>query len=266
MRDVLPGADPGFDNRRLPVYEAGEIDVPFVVWGSGEFIARDTFWEEHAHPTHELLWNERGASSATVGTRVWTITSAVGLWIPAGVRHSGWTPAGTRHRAAHFGVHAAPAIADRAVAVQVTPLLRLLLDRLEGESLAGDERARTEATVLDLIAPARGEILLQIPESPLLAPIVSAVLEDPADTTTLAAWAARLGVSTRTLTRAFQAETGLGFSRWAATARVRHAIALLARGEAVEDVAACVGYHSASAFGAAFRRVTGTSPGRFRAR
>lgn len=264
IRDVLPGADPGFDNRRLPVYEAGEIDVPFVVWGSGEDIARDTFWEEHAHPTHELLWNESGASSATVGTRVWTITSTVGLWIPAGVRHSGWTPAGTRHRAAHFGVHAVPAIADRPVAVQVTPLLRLLLDRL-GEDLTGGERARTEATVLDLIAPARNEILLRIPESPLLEPIVSALLEDPADTTTLAAWAVGLGVSTRTLTRAFRAETGLGFSRWAATARVRHAIALLARGEEIEDVARCVGYHSASAFGTAFRRITGTSPGRFRA-
>ncbi|QUX25951.1 AraC family transcriptional regulator [Nocardiopsis sp. MT53] len=265
IRDVLPGADPGFDNRRLPVYEAGEIDVPFVVWGSEEVIARDTFWEEHAHPTHELLWNEHGASSATVGTRVWTITPTVGLWIPAGVRHSGWTPAGTRHRAAHFGVHAVPAIADRPVAVEVTPLLRLLLDRLDHGDLSGDERARTEGMVLDLIAPARNEILLQIPESPLLAPIVEAVLADPADTTTLAAWAARLGVSTRTITRAFRAGTGLGFSRWVATARVRHAIALLSRGEDIEDVAACVGYHSASAFGTAFRRITGTSPGRFRA-
>ena len=265
IRDIPPGADRGFDNRRLPVYEAGEIDVPFVVWGSGEEIARDTFWEEHAHPTHELLWNEYGASSATVGARVWTVTSTVGLWIPAGVRHSGWTPAGTRHRAAHFGVRAVPAIADRPVAVEVTPLLRLLLDRLDHEGLSEGERARTEGMVVDLIAPARNEILLQIPESPLLAPIVAAVLENPADTTTLAAWAARLGVSSRTLTRAFQAGTGLGFSRWVATARVRHAIALLSRGEDIEEVASCVGYHSVSAFGAAFRRITGTSPGRFRA-
>ncbi|MDT0331221.1 helix-turn-helix domain-containing protein [Nocardiopsis lambiniae] len=266
-RDVLAGArDRVFDNRRLPSYEAGEIAVPFVVWGTEKVIARDTFWEEHSHPTHELLWNERGASSATIGPRVWTITSTVGLWIPAGVRHCGWTPAGTWHRAAQFGVHAVPSIADRPVAVEVTPLLRLLLGRLDGEELRADERARTEAMVLDLIAPARNEILLRIPESPLLAPIVSAVLEDPADTTTLAAWAARLGVSGRTVTRAFRAETGLGFSRWVATARVRHAITLLAHGEDIEEVAACVGYHSVSAFGTAFRRITGTSPGRFRVR
>lgn len=89
--------------------------------------------------------------------------------------------------------------------------------------------------------------------------------ENPADATTLAAWAVRLGVSTRTITRAFRSETGVGFSQWLAAARVRHAIVLLARGEEIDEVAACVGYHSASAFGAAFRRVTGVSPGRFRA-
>ncbi|MBB6119838.1 helix-turn-helix domain-containing protein [Nocardiopsis algeriensis] len=252
------------DSRRLPLYAPGEIDVPFVVMGSAEVIPRDTFWEEHSHPTHELLWNRRGASSATVGRRVWTITPTLGLWIPAGTRHSGWTPAGTWHRAAQFGVHAVPQLSDGPVAMEVTPLLRLLLDRLDTEELAPEARSRTEAMVLDLLAPARNELILQIPESPLLAPVVAAVRENPADTTTLAVWAARLGVSTRTITRAFRAETGLGFSRWLATARVQHAITMLARGEEIDDVALRVGYHSASAFGAAFRRITGLSPGRFR--
>lgn len=253
------------DSRRLPLYAAGEIDVPFVVHGTDEVIARDTYWEEHSHPTHELLWNQRGASTARIGARMWTITPSVGLWIPAGTLHSGWTPAGTWHHAAQFGIHAVPAIADTPVAVEVTPLLRLLLERLNTEDLAADSRARTEALVLDLLAPAPVELLLKIPESPLLAPIVAAVRADPADDTTLAAWAARLEVSGRTLTRAFRAQTGLGFSQWLAAARVQHAITLLCGGEEIEEVAERVGYHSASAFGTVFRRVTGMSPGRFRA-
>ncbi|MFD6950388.1 AraC family transcriptional regulator [Nocardiopsis sp. TSRI0078] len=264
-RTAGPARGDAVDSRRLPLYAAGEIDVPFVVLGSTEVIPRDTFWEEHSHPTHELLWNQRGASSATIGRRVWTITPTVGLWIPAGVRHSGWTPAGTWHRAAHFGVHAVPSISDRPVALEVTPLLRLLLDRLDADGLAPDARARTEALVPDLLTPAQHELILRIPESPLLAPIVAAVRADPADDTTLAVWAARLGVSTRTITRTFRSETGLGFSQWLATARVQHAVAMLARGEEIAEVAACVGYHSASAFGVVFRRITGTSPGRFRA-
>ena len=254
----------GVDTRRLPSYAAGEIDVPFVMAGSVEVIAQDTFWAEHSHPTHELLWNERGASSATVGTRVWSITPSVGLWIPAGVRHSGWTPSGTWHRAAHFSVREVAPLSDRPVAVEVTQLLRLLLGRLGEEGLDHRSRAKTESMVLDLLAPAEHELLLRFPESALLGPIVTTLREDPADTTTLAAWASRLGVSTRTLTRAFHAETGMGFAQWTAAARVQHAIAMLARGEGIEEVAERVGFGSASSFSTAFRRVTGMSPGRFR--
>ncbi|GAA4904421.1 AraC-like DNA-binding protein [Streptomonospora salina] len=262
LRSEAPG-DGATDRRTLPLYGAGEVDVPFVVLSGAETIAADTFWDVHSHPTHELLWNEEGASSAVIGGRIWTVTPAAGLWIPAGIRHSGWTPAGIRHRAAQFAVDSVPSISDVPVAVELTPLLRLLLDRLDADGLAPAARARTEAVVLDLLAPARNELTLRIPESPLLAPIAATVRDDPADATTLAAWAGRLGVNTRTITRAFRAETGLGFSRWVATARMQHAVAMLARGDRIDDVAERVGYHSASAFGAAFRRITGASPGRF---
>ncbi|GAB3479489.1 AraC family transcriptional regulator [Nocardiopsis coralliicola] len=261
---VAPGAADA-DTRRLPSYAAGEVEVAYVLLGREELIARDTYWAEHSHPTHELLWNRRGASTARVGNRVWAITPAAGLWIPAGTPHSGRTPAGTWHCAAQLSIHAAPSIADGPTAVEMTPLLRLLLDRLDEGGLSAESRAKTEALVLDVLAPAEHPVLVQSPEAPLLAPIVAAAAADPADSTTLEGWSARLGVSARTITRTFRAETGLGFSRWLLTLRVQQAIALLARGDEVEQVAAHVGYHSASAFGAAFRRVTGTSPARFRA-
>jgi AraC-like DNA-binding protein len=276
IQDLPPGAVTGrrravgegaemVDSRRLPVYEAGAIDAPFVIAGNYEVMARNTFWEEHSHPTHELLWTERGASSATVGSRIWAITPSVGLWVPAGIRHSGWTPVGVTLRAAQFSFTAAPSISAEPVAVEMSTLLVLLLDRLTVDGLDPASRAATEVMVLDVLAPAQHEVSLRVPVSPLLAPIVAAIRTDPADSTTLVQWAARLGVSTRTITRMFHAETGVGFSRWIATARAQHAIELLAQGEAIDEVAYCVGYRSASAFGTAFRRVTGMSPGRFRA-
>jgi AraC-like DNA-binding protein len=51
------------------------------------------------------------------------------------------------------------------------------------------------------------------------------------------------------------------FSRWRASARMRAALPLLAAGRPVSQVASEVGYDTASAFVAAFRRVTGTTPG-----
>ncbi len=102
--------------------------------------------------------------------------------------------------------------------------------------------------------------------SDLLRPIADAVRRDPGDRRALADWASELGVSARTITRAFTAETGTSFARWVAAVRAQHAVGLLTRGLAVDEVAERVGYGSASAFGAAFRRTTGLTPGAFRAR
>ncbi|MFI8523013.1 AraC family transcriptional regulator [Promicromonospora sukumoe] len=252
------------DSRSLPTFAAGAVDVPYVIQGMDELVSRDTVWEEHSHPTHELLWNLRGASSATTGSRTWTITPLVGLWVPAGVVHSGRMPAGTWYRAAQFGLHAAPPLAQEPVAVEITPLLALLLDRLDDDALPTASRTLTEQMVLDVLEPSPHELFVQRPRGDLLRPIATALTEDPADQRGLTDWAVLLDVSPRTITRAFRAETGLSFARWQAVLRAQRAILLLAQGIAVEQVAEQVGYRSASAFGAAFRRTTGTTPARYR--
>lgn len=252
------------ESRTLPTYAAGSVDVPWVIRCMDELVSRDTVWEAHAHPTHELLWNLRGASSATTGSRTWTITPQLGLWVPAGVAHSGHAPGGTWYRAAQFSTHAVSPLSAGPVAIEVTPLLALLLDRLTDESLTAGSRSLTERMVLDVLAPSEHELFLQQPRSDLLRPVAAALTEDPADPRTLSAWAEELGVSPRTVTRAFRAETGLSFARWQAVLRAQRAVLLLAQGAGLEQAAEAVGYRSASAFGVAFRRTTGRTPGQFR--
>lgn len=251
------------DSRALPVYSAGSVAVPYVIDGMDELVSRETVWAPHAHPTHELLWNLRGASSVTVADRTWAITPTTGLWLPAGTVHTARAPAGTWYRAAQFGVHAVRPLADAPVAVDVTPLLALLLDRLQDPALAEASRALTEQMVLDLLVPAPHEVAVTTPRSPLLRPVVDALTADPGDPRALADWATALGVSPRSLTRAFRAETGLSLGGWQAAVRAQRAVLLLAAGERVDDVAEAVGYATASAFGAAFRRRTGRSPSAF---
>ncbi|MFJ4963169.1 HTH-type transcriptional repressor of iron proteins A [Streptomyces sp. ADI96-02] len=252
------------ETRSLPALAPGAVDTAFVIEGYDEVVPHDTVWEDHSHPFHELLWNERGATSAVVGARIWTITPALGLWMPAGTLHSGSAPAGTWFRASFFGFRTTSSISDVPVAVEITPLLRLLLERLGEPGLSDRSRAATEALVLDVLTPSPRELLVQVPTSPLLRPIAEAVRENPADQRSLADWAAALRVSARTITRAFSAETGTSFVRWVAAVRAQHAIDLLTRGRDVETVAEEVGYRSASAFGVAFRRTTGLTPGTFR--
>ena len=250
------------DVRSLPRQRAGEEAGAFVIRGMDEHLARDTVWDPHSHSFGELVWNERGASTATIGSRRFTITPAVGLWIPAGTVHSAHARAGTWFRAAQVAVGSAP-MPSSPVAVGITDLLHLLLVRLD-EQLAPGSRAICEAMILDLLTPAAGQSEVRLPGSDLLSPIVATVTRDPADARTLGEWAAQQGVSTKTLSRAFEKDAGMTFGRWVAAVRAERAIHMLAAGELPEDVAEAVGYRSVSAFGAAFRRTTGRTPGAFR--
>lgn len=252
------------DVRSLPLLAAGSVEVPFAVGAMEEPVERDTVWRAHSHPTHELLWNIAGACTVTVDDESHIITPQLGLWIPAGARHSGFTPKGTRYGAVQFNVAAAPRLADSAVAVEISPLLRLLLRRLADGSLGTQSRQLTETMILDVMVPADNSLRVKTPTAPLLQPIVRTLQGDPGNRLSLERWAKRLGVSTKTITRTFQAETGLSFSRWRSAVRAQQAVVMLAAGADAEDVACRTGYHSVSAFGAAFRRITGRTPGHFR--
>jgi AraC-like DNA-binding protein len=101
------------------------------------------------------------------------------------------------------------------------------------------------------------------PRDPRAREVADALLASPEDRRSLAQWGHEIGASARTLTRAFIADTGITFNRWRAAVRVRAALPHLASGVPVHQVAGLVGYDTPSAFIAAFRRETGTTPGAY---
>ncbi|QGU07297.1 HTH-type transcriptional repressor of iron proteins A [Corynebacterium occultum] len=252
------------DVQALPHLEFAPGDLPGMMGSMGELVEREIAWESNSRATHELLWTASGAGTVTIGEETYTVTPQLGLWLPAGACHSGFTPLGTCQRVALFSIGGTPQFSDRPVPVEITPLLQLLLKRLQVPGLDERSRSLSEAMIVDVLQPAERDLRVRIPASELLQPIVEALRQEPGNRFSLEQWAEQLEVSTKTVTRSFRAETGLSFSRWRATVRAQHAVVLLAAGMEIEDVAFRTGYHSASAFGAAFRRVTGKTPGFFR--
>lgn len=85
---------------------------------------------------------------------------------------------------------------------------------------------------------------------------------DPADTPRIRDLATELGVSDRTLERAFAADALMPLGEWRQRSRICRAIALLAAGGAVQHIALEVGYATPSAFVAAFKSYAGLTPGK----
>src|SRR5690606_12321672 len=88
-------------------------------------------------------------------------------------------------------------------------------------------------------------------------------LARPSQAASAEGWAAELNVSTRTLARLFQRETGMSFMDWRRRACVLAALPRLAAGVPVTAIALDLGYGSAGAFSTAFRRVLGAPPSHY---
>jgi AraC-like DNA-binding protein len=104
---------------------------------------------------------------------------------------------------------------------------------------------------------------LRLPGDRRLRALCEALLEQPGASFALEEWAARTGASPRTLARLFQQELSMTFGQWRQRVRLAHAAALVSTGEPLAAVAEKLGYESASAFSAMFKRVLGRSPREF---
>jgi AraC-like DNA-binding protein len=219
----------------------------------------------HEHGAHQLSVAADGVLCMGVDERdrMWVLPRSRALWIPAGRSHTVDTIGGATMTSLWFDPVACPIDWTEPTVVPVDELLGALVARLDRDDLGADERARAEAVLFDLVRPLAlptATLDLPMPVDDRARRVADALLADPADPRSLAEWGRVVGAGDRTLTRAFVRETGLRFDEWRTRARVTAAVGLLATGSPVGRVAGDVGYATASAFGAAFRRVTGTTP------
>ena len=210
---------------------------------------------------HQLSVAADGVVCMGLADRAWVLPRSRALWIPAGVPHTVDTIGGGTLTSLWFDPARCPISWSEPTVVPVDELLGALVDRLDDDGLSAGERSRAEAVLFDLIRPIDSAPLdLLIPQDDRARRVAEALVADPADQRSLVDWGREVGASDRTLTRAFVRDTGLRFDEWRTRVRVTAAVRLLAAGVPVARVATDVGYATASAFGAAFRRSTGTTP------
>ena len=221
--------------------------------------------DPHRHSRAQLLFATSGAMRVTTGGGAWIVPPLRAVWIPAGVEH-GWLVTGlVRLRTLFIDPAAAPFMpaADCRV-VEVSELLRaLILAAMEipADAPPAPRAGLIGALALDELARApEAPLRLPMPQDPRLRRLCQSLLDHPARADTLESWADQAGASGKTIARLFLKETGLTFGAWRQQARLAEAVAQLALGRPISEVARAAGYDSASAFTAMFRRALGTSP------
>ncbi|HAS09084.1 MAG TPA: AraC family transcriptional regulator [Acidimicrobiaceae bacterium] len=229
----------------------------------GSFLLDRTAIETHHHDTHQLAWASRGVLTMGVDDRLWVLPRSRALWIPAGVPHDVRSTADTNMVSLYLDPESCPLSFEEPTVVDTSGLLGHLIDHLAGD-VAPEPRRRAEAVVFDLISPLPAASLhVPLPVDERASRVAEALLADPSDPRTISEWGRHVGASGRTLARTFARDTGMTFMTWRTTARIAASLPLLGNGRSISVVAAEVGYSTPSAFVAAFRRVTGTTPGHY---
>lgn len=224
-------------------------------------LARHEGIELHVHDSHQLALAARGVLTMSGVDRSWVLPHTRALWIPAGVRHSVAASEQTTMLSTYFAPANCPLKWDEPTVVNASGLLSELIAYLAQPHLHVAQRQRAEALIWDLMTPLPVTTLFTpMPNDTRARSVANALLDDVSNDRPLDAWGRNVGASGRTLARLFLAETGMGFERWRTTARLAAALPLLAAGMPVGTTARKVGYATASAFVAAFRREIGTTP------
>lgn len=241
---------------------ASDTPYPIVVAlfeGQAEYRELGT----HSHARGQLSGLRRGLLTMGTDAGAWVVPADHAVWLPPHHPHYGWTHGAVDGWSCYVAEAVCANLPKRPCTIRTSGLLREAIIRASQwqERTLDEQQRRIAMVILDELRTAPIQPFgLPMPRDPRLVRIARHLLDGPGDRRSVHEWAQWAGISERTLSRRFVAETGFTYTAWRQRARLMRALELLAEGQAVTVVALDLGYDSVSAFIALFKRTLGVTP------
>lgn len=244
--------------------------LPEPVFFFERIMPRDTIYPPQTHRWGEFVFSFSGVLELYAEGSLFRVPPGQGLWHPPETEHRG----GNRNPSLHCSLYIEPGVAaekglpQTSCALTINAMVRSMLHHLRLNMPAAPytaEESRLLEVVVDqlAIAPCTGSYLPGSNDAALSK--VLAYLEDhPGDNCPVRQLAERFGTTERTLARKAQRDLGMPLSEWRQRLKVVRAMPMLQAGVTVENVALDLGYSTASAFIAMFRRLLNITPDEYR--
>lgn len=243
-------------------------DLPAPVMFRSAVSPADGLYPQHQHAWGEFVYSFSGVMEVKLADHHYLAPPQYGIWLPPRVEHVGLNRQEAHHCSLYVSPAACGAMPAEPCALTVSPLVRALLEHLREHSpalLPSPEAQRLMQVLLDQLALApRANSYLPHSHDGLLAPVLKALEADPSDNRTLAEFALAANTTERTLARRCERDLGMSLVEWRQRLRVVRALPLLEAGQKVEAIGLDLGYGSASAFTAMFKRLMGVTSDEFR--
>lgn len=228
-------------------------------------LGHDHFTPAHLHDEGHLVYPASGVLSMLTDAGSWIAPWNRAVWIPGGFMHQHRAHGNTDMRIVFMGERFAALLPERPAVLAVSPLAREATLALTGQRRrAAAVRDRLRMVIIDeLTVTPEQPLHLPEPHNDRLRAVTRLVGRDLTDPASLRELGHRVGASERTLSRLFQAETGMSFRQWRTQLRIHHALLLLTDGVSVLDTATACGWSNPSTFIDAFTALVGVTPGNY---
>lgn len=241
-----------------------DVAAPRPITMRAQTIPPRHYFPQHAHDWHQLAYAVDGTLTVSLDRQTLVVSPDQAVWLPTGVSHAVGSLLGAEFRSLWIANEAGGSLPSSPTVLAVSPLLKALIVEaadIDGKRLADGYPDRIAAMILDQLGRApKLASALPLPKDRRLLELCETLYLDPSDEKTAEQWAKQFGMSSRTLTRRFEAELGMTLRSWKRKLRLFRAIELLGGGLSVTATAMELGYGSASAFVFAFRSELGCSP------
>nr|WP_210411851.1 helix-turn-helix transcriptional regulator [Noviherbaspirillum sp. UKPF54] len=242
--------------------------LPAPIYFRSASIPAEAANPRHHHAWGELVYSFSGLMEVKLANRHYLAPPQYAVWLPPFVEHMGVNKYETTFCSVYIAEELCAALPKTTCALTVSPLLRAALEHLRDhppQAQGAEAHDRLLRVVLDQLAGAAcAGSYLPASDDPVLGPVLRMLEANPGDTRSLPELARVANTTERTLTRRCQRDLGMSFIEWRQRLRIVKAMPLLEAGQTVEKVAFDLGYGSASAFIAMFRRMLGVTPDEFR--
>ncbi|MBJ8483188.1 MULTISPECIES: AraC family transcriptional regulator [Acinetobacter] len=243
-------------------FKHGFLDYP--VYAFSENYPHGHIEDWHSHDRIQLIHTLTGVIRIQTHEGIWIIPPGRGVWIPAHKPHALLSSGDVKARGVFIEDILQHDIQNECRVVAIPALLRELMSSamdIQNEIQPESRNERLLQLILDEVRllPALA-FNLPDPQSPKLQQLCQRIKENLALEWSLEESAQQLHISSKTLARHFQKETGLHFSHWVRQAKLMQAMIDLAMNKPVLNVALDLGYESPSAFSAMFKRETSMTP------
>jgi len=249
----------------IPPYST-ELPAPVVFRTA--CMPADAAYPLHRHPWGEFVYSFSGIMEVKLANRQYLVPSQYGLWLPPNVEHQGLNRYEATHCSLYLDATLCGQMPETTCALEVSTLVKAMLEHLRQTHTYlpySEAQNRLLAVLVDQLygATTLGSYL-PTSTDPLLSKVLGWLETDPSCNASFAVLAKRAHTTERTLIRRAQRDLGISLSEWRQRLRVVRAMPMLEAGGKVENIAHDLGYASASAFIAMFRRLTGATPDEYR--